>query len=226
MPRLSRKSASDAANTIKLKAQRLFAQRGIDGVTVREIAQAAGQKNHSAVGYHFGSKEALVREIILDGAILIDNRRNAMLDEMEAAGGPKSVREIVELLIDTSLNLAENEAHEDSYLRFLQMLESTHEQFFIETLAGKWNSGYQRCLEHLRNLMPDMPLAAKNQRFVFMGTMFAGVLSMRERALTDSTRTHKTWESQRTLDHLALSMTAVLEAPLDKQLEKEFKKPL
>src|SRR5437016_14272052 len=90
---------SASAEQIKAVALRLFAERGVDGVTVREIAAAAGQKNHGAVGYYFGSKEALVRDIVQDGAIAIDRRRNALLDALEADGRPRGVREVIDVLI-------------------------------------------------------------------------------------------------------------------------------
>ena len=54
---------SEAAEQLKAVALKLFAERGVDGVTVRQIAEAAGQKNHAAVTYHFGTKDALVRQL-------------------------------------------------------------------------------------------------------------------------------------------------------------------
>ena len=39
------------------EAERLFARRGLYQVTVREITEAAGQRNVSALNYHFGSRE-------------------------------------------------------------------------------------------------------------------------------------------------------------------------
>ena len=41
-------------------AERLFAERGIDNVSIREIVRASGQSNLSAAHYHFGTREALV----------------------------------------------------------------------------------------------------------------------------------------------------------------------
>jgi len=207
---------SDAAQHLKLIARRLFAERGVDGVTVREIAEAAGQRNHAAVGYHFGSKENLIREIVLDGAMLIDNRRNARLDRIEADGGPLSIAEVVEALILSSVDL-EGIGQEDSFNRFIVMLGMTHRQFFMETLANRWNSGYLRCLEHLRKLMPDMPPQMQNQRFIFMGALLGGVLAAREAALSDHTREHPTWSSAATLSHFAATMIALLQAPVDPQ---------
>ena len=213
MVRMESKPRSEAAQHLKQIACRLFAERGVDGVTVREIAEAAGQKNHAAVGYHFGSKEALIREIVLDGAILIDEHRNAVLDALEVAGGPSSVREVVEVLIQTSIRALEGTQLENSYNRFVTMLGMTHRDFFMETLAGKWNSGYLRCLYHLRRLLPHLDESAKNQRFVFMGAYLGSVVAARDAALSDASRSHPTWSSDETLSHLAITMTALLEAP-------------
>lgn len=209
MSRLDPKPRSDAAQHLKQVACRLFAERGVDGVTVREIAEAAGQKNHAAVGYHFGSKEALIREVVLDGAKLIDANRNAALDRLEAAGGPTNVRQVVDVLIATSIAL-EGSGLEQSYNRFVVMLAMTHREMFMETLAGRWNSGYQRCLEHLRGLLPGTA-ASKNERFLFLGAYLGSVLAARESALADETREHPTWGSGDTLAHFAATMTAMLE---------------
>ncbi|WP_050982978.1 helix-turn-helix domain-containing protein [Cupriavidus basilensis] len=69
---------------LKQAAQRLFALRGAEGVTVQEIVSAAGQRNNAALHYHFGSRRDLLKELVLDGAQRIDARRQAMLDQMEA----------------------------------------------------------------------------------------------------------------------------------------------
>jgi AcrR family transcriptional regulator len=45
-------------------AEQLFAQQGVDRVSLREIAIAAGQRNVSAATYHFGSKRELIEAIL------------------------------------------------------------------------------------------------------------------------------------------------------------------
>lgn len=207
-----------AREQIKLAARRLFAISGVDGVSVREIVDAAQQKNHGSLTYYFGTKEALVRELVADGAKLIDVRRNAFLDELEQAGGPNNVHDVVEALVYPSIGLGKNDDEEDTYIRFIAMLTLNHRALFMDALEKRWNSGYLRALDHLRRLMPEMPAAAKNQRFVFMGGYLSSVLSMREAALTDRARTHSMWSSPDTLPHLVQSITVLLEAPLDDAL--------
>lgn len=207
-------AATEGTEALKRAAIRLFALRGVDGVTVREIARAAGQRNHGAVGYHFGTKQALVRELVADGAKIIDDRRNARLDALEAAGGPATVRDVIDVIIFPALDVAGSGA-EDCYLRFTGILNMTHRDLFDGAVGDRWNRGYQRCLAHLRRLMPEMPAAQANQRLVFVGAYVAQVLALRQATLADTSRPHATWSAQRTLHHLAATATALVTAPAD-----------
>ena len=192
----------------------LIAQHGIDGVSVRDIASAAGQKNAAAIGYHFGSKEQLVREILIDCAKQIDDRRNAALDDLEAAGGPNTIREIVDALIDPSIGFSKDDERECQN-RFVLMTNMTHSSLFSDAVEDGLNSGYQRCLAHLRRLMPQMPPSKMNERFIFMGAYLGAVLSAREARLEDNSREHRMWGRGKTLDHFADTVCALLERPYE-----------
>lgn len=197
---------------LKAVALRLFAERGVDGVTVREIAEALGSKNHSALTYHFGSKDALVRELIVDGARAIDDRRNAWLDTREAEGGPTSVRDIMAGLVLTSVD-PDPPAGGECYNRFFASLQTSNRGLFMAALGGRWNSGYQRCLEHVRRLRPDIPAPDLNRRLVFMGAAIGAILAAREAALADASRSHPMWDDTATLSDAAAALAAMIEAP-------------
>lgn len=218
MTRLNFKPSSDASETIKQAALRLFAVKGVDGVTVREIAAEAGQKNHAAVGYHFGSKEALIRELVLDGATLIESRRNSELDALEARKKQPTIREIVDVLIYPSINLTSDQ-DDECYNRFIVLLGMSHREYLHETLVNEHASGYQRCLEHLRRLMFPLPDQIVSQRLVFIGTYLGAVLAARESLLADQSRTHPTWQSDKTLSHFADTLIAIIEAPYNDRAE-------
>ena len=66
--------ADIARDAIKRAAQSLFAARGVDAVSVREILTAAGQRNGASLHYYFGSKDDLVAQLVIDGARLIPLR--------------------------------------------------------------------------------------------------------------------------------------------------------
>ncbi len=54
---------SEVAKNLLAAGQRLFAQRGYEGASVRMICEAAGT-NANAIGYHFGSKQGLYEAIL------------------------------------------------------------------------------------------------------------------------------------------------------------------
>lgn len=201
---------SSASEHIKAVSLKLFAERGIDGVTVRQIAEAAGQKNHAALTYHFGSKEALIRELIIDGARAIDVRRNAALDRSAEAGGPHSVLEVMEILVETSID-PDPPAWGECYNRFIVGLQMSNRALFMDAVAGRWNTGYQRCLDAVRALMPDMPADLLNQRLVFMGGAISGILAGRETELADKSRDHPMWSHPQTLGRVSSALAAIIE---------------
>lgn len=80
--------AGDVREALLSAAERLFAERGSDAVSLREITAAAGAGNASAVQYHFGDRRGLVRALLARHEAAIEARRHALLDAYEASGEP------------------------------------------------------------------------------------------------------------------------------------------
>jgi aminoglycoside phosphotransferase (APT) family kinase protein len=68
-------------------AERLFADEGIDGPSLREITRAAGQRNTSALQYHFGDRDELLRAVLERHLRSVDTNRSALLDQLDLTGG-------------------------------------------------------------------------------------------------------------------------------------------
>ena len=98
-------------------AERLFAEFGIEGVSLRQIAAAAGQRNTSAVAYHFGSKPGLVAALYEWRMTPINARRLEMLAAAQAPTVETYVRSLVQPLADV-LTQAEADGRPSWYLRF------------------------------------------------------------------------------------------------------------
>ncbi|MEO3812298.1 helix-turn-helix domain-containing protein [Sphaerisporangium sp. B11E5] len=67
-------------------AEHLFAERGIDAVSLREITVAAGQRNTTALQYHFGDRDGVLRAVLAKHEPEIEARRHQLLDEYQARG--------------------------------------------------------------------------------------------------------------------------------------------
>jgi AcrR family transcriptional regulator len=88
-------------------AERLFADKGLGAVSVRDITQAAGV-NLGAINYHFGTKEALIAEVFERRLIPLNQARLAQLDALEKVAGRKALK--VEEVLDTFIRPAFEQA--------------------------------------------------------------------------------------------------------------------
>jgi AcrR family transcriptional regulator len=88
----------DTRDAIISAAERLFAARGIDGVSLREINRSAGQSNTGAVQYHFGDRDGLVLALIAKHRRDTEPRRHALLDQYED-GEVRDVRALASALV-------------------------------------------------------------------------------------------------------------------------------
>jgi len=78
--------ATTATSTRLVRAaEQLWAAHGIDAVSLREINRVAGAKNASALQYHFGDRDGLLRAVLAKHHGSVEARRHAMLDAYEAA---------------------------------------------------------------------------------------------------------------------------------------------
>jgi AcrR family transcriptional regulator len=76
--------APAASASLIAAAEQLFAERGIDGVSLREINREAQQRNTTSLQYHFGDREGLLRAILAKHGREVHARRDALLDQYEA----------------------------------------------------------------------------------------------------------------------------------------------
>lgn len=86
----------DAATRMIDAAERLAAERGLAALTVQAVQEAAGQRNKSAVQYHFGGRQGLVNALVAARMAPTNDRRTAMLLALDAE---PSTRELVEVLV-------------------------------------------------------------------------------------------------------------------------------
>ncbi|MEV0391332.1 helix-turn-helix domain-containing protein [Nonomuraea sp. NPDC050643] len=67
-------------------AERLYAEHGFANVSIRMIREAAGQRNKSAVQYHFSTRDDLIQAILTRHATAIEQHRAPMVSALGATG--------------------------------------------------------------------------------------------------------------------------------------------
>ncbi|NMH97678.1 TetR/AcrR family transcriptional regulator [Pseudonocardia acidicola] len=76
----------DTRSRLLTAAETLFAERGSEAVSLREIGRAAGARNVIAAQYWFSDREGLIGALLDRHRAEIETRRHALLDAYEAAG--------------------------------------------------------------------------------------------------------------------------------------------
>ncbi|QKW33713.1 helix-turn-helix transcriptional regulator [Actinomadura sp. NAK00032] len=154
-------------------AERLFAEYGIEAVSLRMVGTEAGQRNNSAVLYHFGSKDGLIAAIIDVRSAPVDARRAELAAALRAGGGPPDPAELIGLLLQPLVETIGATGERTWYLRFLANVMD-HPMF-----EAPWRPDASRppgaparpdppAMRHLRvewrRLLPDLPDAEFERR--------------------------------------------------------------
>jgi len=196
---------------LKEAAQRLFAERGVEGVSIDQILAAAGQRNKASLHYHFGSKLDLVRELVVDGAKVIDEQRQAMLDRLEKQG-ELTVRRLMEALVLPVIGL-DSATGQATYVRMIANLQLNNRALLREALAETWNTGYRRCMKHVARLVPHIPRPILEQRLSLSSMAGNAFLAAWERSRDQGTQGSAFWSPAFTLDNVLDALVGIVSAP-------------
>jgi AcrR family transcriptional regulator len=155
--RRSRKAPMGGRMALILAAERLIALRGLSGVSLREINEAAGLRNVAAAHYHFGSREGLVEAILAHRLPPIQVRRQAVIDELQAAGRFSDVRCLVGALVWPLVAEMRPRPEGNYYLRFTEQLRREREDSPIIVLGNRVTPTWARIMTELRRLLTHLP---------------------------------------------------------------------
>jgi AcrR family transcriptional regulator len=141
-------------------AERLFATRGIDAVSVRDITDAA-PANLAAVNYHFGSKHGLIVAIVQRRADQLGQRRSELLEELEGAG-TVDLRSVIRAMVLPTAELVAADPSGQFYVSFLAALDDRPE---LMPVLDVFDASTDRYLRVLARATPAMPEPVRVLRF-------------------------------------------------------------
>ncbi len=161
---------ADTRERILDAAERLFMAYGYDGTSMRQITGEAAV-NLAAVNYHFGSKEALIREVFRRRLDWLNEERMRVLDQLEADAGGQPVKPslIVDAFFGTLLRMAGDDTRGGmTFLRLLGRTLTEPSEFIRAFLAHEYKTVMDRFKEALFRSLPEVPKAEIVWRFHFM----------------------------------------------------------
>jgi len=136
-------------------AEHLFAEHGLEGVSLRAINAEAGL-SPAALHYHFGSQQALVEALLERRMPALMQRRRDLLDALVKRPEPPTTRDVLAALIQPQVELlAEGGAPALRYIRFVQRLQVDGDldpRFVLD----RWPGGVDRLVPLLQQANPAL----------------------------------------------------------------------
>jgi AcrR family transcriptional regulator len=158
---------SDSRERILDAAERLFAEKGVAGASLREIG-ARAEANPGSIYFHWKTKAELVREVFQRRLAPLDAERLRLLDAAERAHAPDAVplEDVLAALVVPMLRIA-NDADGVGFLRLLGRTYNEPDRELVRMLRRDHGSTLERFRAALARALPELPEQQLFVRFHF-----------------------------------------------------------
>ncbi|HEY1738069.1 MAG TPA: helix-turn-helix domain-containing protein [Acidimicrobiia bacterium] len=148
-------------------AERLFAERGVPAVSMREIRIASGAKNTAAVQFHFGNREGLLEALIARHMPDIGARQQELAD---AARGDDT-RALVDVLVRPIVEYLERGPSEAAWVKIMGELGGLPDLHLAEMFAITPEAGRAAAAALVRHVERIVPRDIARERIIMMAEM-------------------------------------------------------
>lgn len=184
--------ASNTREAILTAAEKLFAEHGVYAVSNRQVSEAAGQGNNAAVGYHFGTKTDLVREIEQRHRVPIERLRERMVAE---AGDSADLRDWVGCLVRPLTDHLAELGNPSWYARFAAQAMADPAYHKIVVRDALSSPSLVQVIDRINRCLPDLPREVHSERNAMARNLLMHTCAERERALAENTSsTRSSWQ--------------------------------
>jgi len=212
---IARRSGEDTRLKLIRAAEQLFAERGIAAVSLREINRSAGQRNATALQYHFGTRRQLMAAVLDRHRVDVGARRHALLDQYEA--GPRDLRMLTTALVVPEAGKLSDPDGGCAYLRIMAQLLQRAELSLDPADPEAPQDSIHRWRRLVAEWMPELAVRRLHRRFTAIRILF---VELGRRAENPRSRNHKLFVS-----HLIDLIQAILIAPLSSETEELARQP-
>ncbi len=197
------------------KAEELFADHGIEGVSLRQINAAAGQKNASAVHYHFGSKVGLVNEIFRLRLPVSRRIRQRLLEAARKAPREDQSAQIVRAIVLPFADYMFNPEKSTNFVRFMAAVRADLSLNWSEVEAPDYVGLMADLTEIVGELHPQESARDLRRRMAVIQSFWLnGVVDIARYEHRRHEQTGATMDVRAAVQNLMTMMRGALMAPL------------
>lgn len=206
-------ATGDTKERILDTAERLFAEQGYAGTSLRTIIAEAGV-NLSAVHYYFRSKEALLEAVILRRAKPANEERLNLLDRHEREADPPEVEKVIEAFVAPAFHAAQDPAKGGQIFRRLMGRLYAEGDILPRILLSHFGSTLERFDAAMSRALPDLPRAELMWRTYFaIGAVAQALRGTRNWAAFQAPLQSGAADSDIVLERLLAFLSAAFRAP-------------
>lgn len=176
------RDATETREKLLRAAEHLFARHGLD-VPIREIHALAGQRNASAIQYHFGGKDELIDALVERKAPSPDEMAAVRADLELRKDDPRSFVEAIVRRI--ALNLATPESRDFIRFSFHLMNGVSMRTVLAEGTEHHSMAAVYAETELVRQMFPELPERLVRERAVASMSFIAFEVAERARLIDD-----------------------------------------
>lgn len=166
---IKKAAANEETSREKLiqSAERLFADRGFDGVSVRDIANDA-QVNSALIGYYFHGKEGLLAEVYTRHCEPLKRERARLLASYRDGERLATLEEILDAFIRPSLQAGHEADKGKAFTRLRAILSAENSSLLEQLIADNFDDTNRSFVEAFCECLPDLSKEDVFWRFHFL----------------------------------------------------------
>jgi len=166
-------------------AEQVFADKGVNGASLREIMIVA-EVNIAAVNYYFGSKADLLKAVVSRRSALINGSRLLLLEDgIRKSGGVPTIDQWLHAFLQPFVDAeGSSEPGWRDFMRVLNWVATGQGQDKLcqEIIQDTYGAMRQSFLDTLAAIMPELSVEEINWRYYSAVTVLRTVVIARERA--------------------------------------------
>ncbi|HEX4490040.1 MAG TPA: TetR family transcriptional regulator [Acidimicrobiia bacterium] len=191
-------------------AERLFAQRGIAGVSLREVRIASGARNTAAIQFHFGDREGLYQALMERHLPRIASIQQRLFDDVLEQKGTRDARALVEVLVRPTNDYLAIGPSERAWVQIMGSMASLPDLHLKEMVSAAPDAGVRTGALLYRELTREMPETLARERLIMLAQTSVHLTADHARLLEDPITSRRHLNAEAFVVNLVDMLTAAL----------------